>query len=238
MAARPDDLTGHELLAKSEAGLGNFARAAAAQARLTAVKGADATALDHVTAAELMIQATGGQVSPEAEAQLMAALRADPRNGAARFYSGLMMAQVARPDQAFALWRPLLEEGPADAPWIAPIRASIQQLADAAGVNYTLPDTTGPDAKGPDAAALSAAGEMSAEDRQAMIKGMVGQLEARLTTEGGSAEEWVKLVTSLGVLGETARQKAAYDAGLKALAADAAGLQALQQAGAAAGLTP
>lgn len=229
VAARPDDLQGHELLARSEARVGNMAGAAAAFARVIALRGAEATAGDHAQLAELMIVAAGGAVSPEAEAQLAIALQKDPAHGPARYYTGLMMAQIGRPDRAFALWRQLLDEGPADAPWIAPVRAGIETLADAAGIRYSLPEAQPP---GPDAEAMAAAEAMTEAERQAMIAGMVGGLEERLLATGGTAEEWARLITSLRVLGEEERAGAALAAARAALAQDAGALKLLDAAAA------
>ena len=57
---------------------------------------------------------------------------------------------------------------------------------------------------GPDADAMAAAGEMSAEEREQMVRGMVTNLETRLATEGGSPEEWARLITSLVRIGDDA----------------------------------
>ena len=227
LVARPDDQQGLALLARNEAALGNFAAASKALAHLNALKGDAATADDAAELAQLLISAAGGYVSPEAEAQLRLALTKDPRNGIARYYSGLMFAQVGRPDRSFALWRPLLDEGPDDAPWIAPIRAGIEDVANRAGIRYSLPDN-----KGPSAADVQAAGEMSAADRQEMIKGMVGQLETRLNAEGGPVEDWVKLINALGVLDEKTRANAALAAARKAYAGQDAALSQIEAAGA------
>ena len=231
LAARPDDQQGLALLARNEASLGNFAAASKALAHLIALKGGAATADDHAELAQHLIAAAGGFVSPEAEAQLTAALVKDPRNGVARYYSGLMFAQVGRPDRTFALWQPLLAEGPEDAPWIAPIRAGLQDVANRAGIKYSLPD-----GKGPSAADMQAAGEMSDAERQEMIKGMVGQLESRLMSDGGPVEDWVKLITSLGVLDDKERATAALSTARKAFAGQDAALAQIEAAGA--GIAP
>ena len=207
VAGHPDDLTGQRLLARNEAVLGNFPAAIAAQRRVIELSGAAVTAEDYATLADTMILATGGYVSPEAEAALVRTLELDPRNGTARFYLGAMWAQTGRPDHAFALWRGLLEEGPEEAPWIPAIRSDIAMLARAAGVRYAPPPAPGA-APGPDAAAVGAAAEMTPEERQQMIRGMVDQLSERLASEGGPAEDWARLITSLGVLGEAGRAKA------------------------------
>jgi len=61
---RPDDLQGLTLLARNEAALGNFAAAARAYTTLAIVKGDAAGPEDHLAAAQAMIAAAGGQVSP------------------------------------------------------------------------------------------------------------------------------------------------------------------------------
>lgn len=203
---RPDDLRGQELLARNEAQLGRFHDAWQAQAVAIRLKGAAATAADYEFLAQLQIFAAGGYVSPEAEAALAEALRRDPQAEAARYFSGLMLIQTGRPDLAFPLWRDVLEGAAPDSPWAGPIRAEIESLAAIAGVRYTPPEAL----NGPDSGAVAAAADMSAGDRAAMIEGMVAQLEARLSAEGGSAEEWARLVGSYAVLGQPDKAKAAW----------------------------
>lgn len=233
VAERPDDVTGLALLARNEAALGNLVAAEEAQRRMIAAKGAAASGADHSALADIMIRAAGGFVSPEAEAELISALERDPKNGAARYFSGLMFTQGGRYDRTFLMWKTLLDEGPADAPWIAPIRAQLPQIAARAGINYDLP----PEA-GPDAADIAAAAEMSPEDRQAMIEGMVGQLSDRLATEGGPAEDWAKLIRALGVLKDTTRAGAIYAEAQTRFAGDGAALSFLKEAALEAGLIP
>ena len=231
VADNPDDPMGQRLLARNEAGLGNYAAAAEAQRKLIELLGAEATASDYATLADIYVLATAGYVSPEAEAALNAALERDPRNGTARFYTGLMWAQTGRPDLAFGFWQSLLEEGPEDAPWIDPIRAQIGLVARAAGVDYTPPAATGPDA-----ADIAAASEMSAEDRQAMIRGMVEGLAERLATEGGPAEDWARLISSLTVLGEAERASAMWDDAQRVFADHPEALATIRAAAVQAGL--
>lgn len=218
VASRPDDITGQSLLAQNEARLGNFDAAIAAQRQVIGLKGASVTAEDHAALADLMVMATDGYVSPEAEAELNKALALNPEDGTSRFYSGLMNAQTGRPDIAFGIWRRLLEKGPQDAPWVPMLRAQIGALAAAAGVDYAPPPAPGtaPGAgpfaggKGPTAADMANAADMTPEERQQMIRGMVDQLNDRLANDGGPAEDWARLIGALGVLGETDRAKAIY----------------------------
>jgi cytochrome c-type biogenesis protein CcmH len=60
-------------------------------------------------------------------------LELEPRNGTARYYAGLMYAQQGRPDLAFPIWRNLMAESTADAPWLDPIRLQIEEVAALAG---------------------------------------------------------------------------------------------------------
>ena len=234
VADRPDDARGLELLASNEARLGNLTAAREAMENLIRVKGDSATAADHAALAELMIMAAGGLVSPEAEAELTRALTLDARNGTARYYYGLMAAQVGRFDRTFALWRPLLDEGPADAPWIAPIRAQIEDVAMRAGVQYELPEAV----PGPDGAAVAAAEDMSPEDRQAMIEGMVAQLGERLATEGGTVEEWARLISSLSVLNRKEEAQEIYAEALMRFEGSPSQQSFLREQALNAGLTP
>lgn len=235
VAANPDDIAGQRLLARNEAVLGNFAAAAEAQARVIALAGDAATATDYATLADSYIIATGGYVSPEAEQALASALERDPKNGTARFYMGLMWAQTGRPDLAFRFWRGLLEEGPEDAPWIAPIRSRIGMLAAAAGVDYAPPPAPGA-GPGPDAADVAAAAEMSAEDRQDMIRSMVDRLSDRLATEGGPPEDWARLISSLGVLGDAERAAKIWAEAQTVFAGNEAGLATVRAAAGQAGV--
>ncbi|HCT32524.1 MAG TPA: c-type cytochrome biogenesis protein CcmI, partial [Sulfitobacter sp.] len=104
VAARPDDVQGHVLLAQNEARVGNYAAAAAAQGKVVRLKGAEASIDDVSGYAELLVMAAGGYVSPEAEAVLRAVLTRDVENGTARYYWGLMLVQTGRPDLAFRMW--------------------------------------------------------------------------------------------------------------------------------------
>jgi cytochrome c-type biogenesis protein CcmH len=230
---RPDVAEGFRLLATYEARLGNFAAAARAKARFIALlPPAEVRADDHAELADLLIRAAGGLVTAEAEAALGATLARDPANGTARFYLGLMEFQTGRPDRSFGLWRALLENGPQDAPWIPYLRENIATVAALAGVDYAPPAAL----PGPSAADMAAASEMSAEDRAAMIRTMVEGLETRLGAGGGEAAEWARLIGALGVLGESDRARAAWEAARKAHAADAAALAEIDAAAQGAGI--
>lgn len=229
---RPDDLRGLRLLVRNEAAIGNVAAAYAAQAEVIRVKGPEATADDFGLRADLMIAAAGGYVSTEAETALREALQRDPAHPTSRYYLGLYLMQVDRPDAAFRMWDGLLREGPADAPWITPIRARIEELAWRAGVQYELP----PQPAGPSAEDVEAAQDLSTEDRDAMIRGMVARLSDRLATEGGSPDEWVQLISAYGVLGELDQARAIWTNAQQAFADQPKALNQIRSAAIQAGV--
>ena len=203
IAARPDDIQGHVLLAQNESNLGNFIAAYGAQGRILDLKGDQSTTEDLTRYADLLVLAAGGYVSPEAEQAARVVLSRAPDNGVARYYMGLMMAQTGRPDLAFRVWDRQLRNGPEDAPWIAPILAQIPEMAQRAGVNYQIPAIGSAPARGPTSGDIEAAGNMTGAERIEMIEGMVAGLSDRLATDGGPAEEWAQLIGALGVLGRT-----------------------------------
>lgn len=233
VAANPDDPRGLELLARNEAALGQFAAAEAAQRQLIAVRGETATGADHAVLAEIMVAATGGYVSPEAEVELQAALALDPTEPLARYYAGLMFIQSGRYDRGFVLWRDLLESGPQDAPWVETLRAGIGDVAWRAGVDYVVPEV-----RGPSAGDVAAAADMTPEDRQAMIEGMVAQLSDRLASDGGTVEDWDRLIRSLAVLERLPEAQTIYDEAKVKFEGRPAELSFLRQAAVESGINP
>ncbi|SFH33190.1 cytochrome c-type biogenesis protein CcmH [Palleronia marisminoris] len=232
MQDRPDDPQGLRLLAVNEARLGNFAAARDAQERLVALLGEETTAETHAFLGELMVMNAGGYVSPEAEAQFDAALAIDRSDTRALYFKGLSYLQTGRPDRAFAIWRPLLETAPADAAWVSAARAQIGEVAARAGIDYQAPSV----APGPTAEDMAAAAEMSPEARQEMIVGMVARLTERLATEGGPAPDWARLISALGVMGDTERAAAIYGEAQQVFGNQPADLALIEEAAAQAGV--
>ena len=199
MKERPNDIQGLRLLALHEFRLGKYRSARKAHLKIINVLGETATAKDLIDFAEVMIVATNGYVSPEAEFILRRGLEMKPNDGRARYYSGLSMAQSGRPDVTLRLWENLLNEGPDDAPWIPLIKEQIVDVARLVGVNLAQDQLPRPTSE-----QINSAETMSDVDRKEMIQGMVSSLSNRLANEGGTVNEWARLIRALGVLGETA----------------------------------
>lgn len=227
---RPDDLEGWTLLSFHETRLGNYAAALTAQDRVVALKGDAATMDDLQRQLDLMVAAANGVVSPEAEAKARDLLARDDANVAGRYYMGALYNQTGRPDVAFRIWRPIVESG--DTSFHADLaRAQIEDAAARAGVEYRLPEV-----KGPGMAEMAAAQDMSPEDREAMIGGMVAQLAERLGSQGGPASDWARLITAYGVLGDTEKAGMVWAEAQTTFADDSVGMQVLQAAAKSAGV--
>ncbi len=222
LADRPNDIQGLRLLALHESRLGNYVAARTAQEKVVSILGSSATSEDYSALGEYLVFAAGGYVSPQAEETLVKALQLDPRNQSARYFSGLALAQNGRPDVAYQMWSGLLAEGPENAPWIAPIRAQIDALAQAAGID---PATVPP---GPSAEDIDNAAEMTPEERQQMIRGMVAGLAERLATQGGTPEEWARLIRAYGVLGDLDKAALIWTEAKQTFAGDPAAMSLLR----------
>ncbi|MFZ3581265.1 c-type cytochrome biogenesis protein CcmI [Loktanella sp. DJP18] len=228
---RPDDLQGWTLLALHEARLGNYAAAARAQERAVALQGDEATPDDLARMIDLLVAAANGTISPEAEVIARDLLARDEASIAGRYYMGALYNQTGRPDIAFRFWGPIVDSG--DTSFHAELaRTQIEDAAMRAGVEYTLPEM-----RGPDAAAVAAAEDMTEEDRQAMIGGMVNQLADRLATDGGPVSDWARLIAAYGVLGRADDARTIYEEAQSAFAGDNIALQTLAKAAQSAGIS-
>lgn len=205
---RPDDIRGLELYANALMRIERWAEAWRVQEKLIALKGGEATAELYANQAEAMVLAAGGYVSPETEQVLASALRLDPNSYIARYYTGLSLAQNGRVGEAVALWERLRADSPPDAPWLDWLD---MMLAEAKGMQAAPP------AGGPTQEDIAAAEQMTPEERMAMVEGMVQRLEDRLTSEGGSVDDWGRLVSSYATLNRPEEAKRVYHLALAAL---------------------
>lgn len=208
VAERPNDAEGHRLLYGALMNQGRFADAWPVVARLIEIRAeaGDAVPADLFAAqAEAMILAARGYVSPGAEDALASALQRDPALPVARYYAGLALAQAGREQEALALWTRLEREAPPTAPWLPFLREALAEMRGEAAPDplaTLIPQPGEIGSRGPDAADIEAARNMSPEDRQAFIESMVSSLEDRLLSEeGGTADEWARLLRSYVNLG-------------------------------------
>ena len=70
-----------------------------------------------------------------------------------------------------------------------------------------------------------------------MVKGMVDRLSTRLAEEGGTAEEWARLIGALGVLGRSEQAQAIYAEAQGVFGDTPEAMQMIDEAAARAGLS-
>ena len=195
---RPYEVQAWTFLAKTEASVGNMQRASRAQERAISLMGEAAIGPDYARLLDFLVTGVQGYVSPEVEAITVNLLQSDPDNTAGQYYAGLLYAQNDRPDRAFSFWRSVIENSDQDTLYWNSAASQISDVAAQLGIDYALPDQRGPTADD-----LAEAQDMTDQDRNTMIKGMVRQLADRLATEGGPPQDWARLISPLAVLGET-----------------------------------
>jgi cytochrome c-type biogenesis protein CcmH len=222
LAANPDDGKGWEVLAPVYARMGRWEEAVAAYRNVVRLLGS--TADREADLGEALTAQADGTVTADARAAFNRAAKLDPNAARPRFYLALALGQEGKKDEAIAAWHALLADAPADAGWVPVARQQLASLQDAA------------EAPGPSEADVQAAGDMTPEQRLAMIEGMVGSLAAKLEANPADGEGWARLVRSYMVLGRPADAKAALAKARTALAADAEALAKLNDTAREAGV--
>jgi cytochrome c-type biogenesis protein CcmH len=143
MKAAPEDIQGWLLLGRSEGDLGRYPESAAAYGEaIRRMQTAGSAPPSNVQSryGEALTAASGGQVTPAAEAAFAAALAADAGEPRARFYLALAQAQAGHVDEALRQWVALEAQSPANAPWMAMLTAQIEAAAKQLGRDpATLP---------------------------------------------------------------------------------------------------
>jgi cytochrome c-type biogenesis protein CcmH len=208
LQANPSDAQGWLLFARTESMLNRWSQAADAfhHAMVLGQNGPDVTA----PYAESLVMAAGGTVTPAAEAAFRQVLTADPSSAVSRYYLAIAAAQAGEPLKTIAMLQALLADMPGNSPLRDQIGQRIKDAAEAAHV--PVPELAkGSAAPGPDANAVAAAADMTPEQRQAMINGMVAQLAAKQAADPGNLDGWMRLGRAYTVLHETDKAADAFD---------------------------
>jgi cytochrome c-type biogenesis protein CcmH len=199
LAANPDDGRGWEVVAPVYLRGGRFEDAAKAYGAAIRLLGATASRL--VAYGEALVSARDGLVPAEARAAFEKALALDPAAVKASFYLAQAAEQGGDAGKARGHYVEVVARSPADAPWLPIIRERLAKLPDGEGA--------------------AAVASLPAQDRDAAIRGMVEGLAARLEANGGTAEEWSRLVRSYAVLGERDKARSTLDKARQAVAGNA-----------------
>src|SRR5262249_9985295 len=204
LAASPNDGAGWEVLAPVYTRLGRFDDAVQARKKALQLNGATATREADLGEAER--GAAGGMGTAEAKAAFERALASNSKDAKARYFLGLAAEQDGRNDKAAAIWRSMLAEAPAGAPWAGFVR---QALARVSGTPVATVEPSSTD--------ISAAADMSADARRDMIRGMVARLADRLHANGPHVQGCLRLVPPSVVLGDRTKAKEAAAEAKRAL---------------------
>ena len=195
----PNDGRGWEVIAPVYVRLGRFEDGVKAYESALRLLGPDAARL--TAYGEALVLARDGLVPQEAREAFEKALKHDAGSAKARFYLARAAEQDGQIDRAKEAYSSILTSSPANAPWLPAVREQLSRL------------------ERPEAA--------PAGDREAIV-GMVASLAARLEAQGGTADEWSRLLRSYAVLGDRQKAAAALASARKGLAKDPAGLEAVE----------
>ncbi|MCR6722853.1 c-type cytochrome biogenesis protein CcmI [Agrobacterium fabrum] len=155
---------------------------------------------------ETLVAGNDGIVIEAARDAFAQAEQLKPGNPRARFYLALSLEQTGKAEEARAAFAALEADAPAGAPWLPLVREHIARTGGEAT----------PAAPGPSAEDMAAANDMTANDRQAMIEGMVASLDAKLKDNPADFEGWMRLLRAYSVLKNEAKAGEALRAGLQA----------------------
>jgi cytochrome c-type biogenesis protein CcmH len=139
-------------------------------------------------------------IPAEARAAFEQALKLNPSLPKARFYLAQAAEQDGNRDKARSEYEALLASAAADAPWAPAVRQHLTRLDG---------------------------GETGAAPGREAVAGMVEGLAARLGADGGSPEEWARLMRSYTVLGQHDKAQQTLERAREALARDQGGLRAV-----------
>ncbi len=210
----PTDARGWTVLAPVLARIGRHDDAVRAYRNIITFGGDSAA--NRADLGEAMTMAANGVITAEAKAEFDRAVAQDADEVKGRYFLGLAAEQDGRRDDAATIWRAMLEKAPADAPWRSVVTAALARVGG----------------KGPDLPALpqetvAAAQDMTTDDRNAMIQGMVDRLATRLKQDGSDVDGWLRLVRAYLVLGDRDKAKGALADARQAVGSDAERLRKL-----------
>jgi cytochrome c-type biogenesis protein CcmH len=216
LTSHPDDGRGWEVIAPIYLRLGRFDDAVNARRNALRVNGSTAERL--AALGEALVLAANGVVTAEAKREFEGALALDGKDVLARYFLGLAAEQDGDNARAAATWRALLADSPPSAPWVGFVNSALARVEPGLGSVVQ---------KGPGEQQIAAASELSSDQRNTMIRGMVERLAERLRQDGSDVDGWQRLVRSYVVLGEPDKARAAVADARRALASDPGKLQRL-----------
>ncbi len=192
LAESPDDLRGWTVIAPAYMQLGRYEDAVNALRKVNELGTPTADTLTDLAEALMMEQ--DGSVEGKPFELLQQAHALDPTHIRSLYYIAGEETRTGQYEAAIRDWNALLKLSQGGEPWVVTAQNGL------AFARQELNPDTAP----------------SAAPDQAQINAMVDGLEARLTAEGGTVDEWTQLVRSRMVQGRMDDAQAAYDAARQA----------------------
>ncbi|KLK92705.1 hypothetical protein AA309_13635 [Microvirga vignae] len=204
LAQNPQDGRGWEVVAPVYIRMGRIDDAVKAYESAVRYLGASADRLANY--GEVMVLAKDGLVSSEAQKVFEQAVQLNKASPKARYYLAVAAEQDGQIEKAKQAYGELLSSSPEGAPWGDVVR---QRLASLGGEQPVAGQEDAP--------------QIGAADIARMVSGLAERLE----TQGGSPEEWARLIRSYAVLGQRDKAVAAAERARQALAQNDAGLKTI-----------
>ncbi|RYE11170.1 MAG: c-type cytochrome biogenesis protein CcmI [Hyphomicrobiales bacterium] len=195
LAVTPDDLRGWQVIAPAYMQLGRYADAVRALRRVNELTAPTADSLTDL--GEALMMQRDGNVEGEPMQLFRDAAALDARHIRSRFYIAGEDTRAGNFEAAIGEWNALIALAEGNEPWLVTARNGL-----AFAEQGLTAGTTGPE-------------EITVPD-DAAIDAMVDGLAARLTAEGGTVDEWTRLVRSRMVQGRMEDAQAAYTAARQA----------------------
>jgi cytochrome c-type biogenesis protein CcmH len=206
----PDDGQGWQVVAPVYMRMGRFNDAVRARAQTIRLLGSNAER--EADLGEAQVAAANGVVTADAKATFERALKADAANVKAQYFAGLAAEQDGKPEEAARIWRAMLVAAPANAPFRPLVQKSLARVDPNAQVLEPKAQAIEPKAvqPGPTQEDMAAAQDLTPEQRQEMIRGMVDRLAERLKTDSSDFEGWLRLVRAYAVMGDKEKARDAF----------------------------
>ena len=250
LEANPKDADGWHLLGWSYDNTGRYQDAVTAYGRAVELQ-KDNPAL-RALYGEVQVKAANGVVTDAALATFEEVLAINANDERARFFKGVAKVQKGDNQGGIDEWLALYKIAPVDAEWTGDLRSRIEETAQQAGIDVSTKlaqarpagaaaaqasaASAHPGPAGPSAADIEDAKQLSAEDRQAMVSGMVDRLAGRLETSPKDPDGWIMLIRSRMAMNDAEKARAALEKAKSVFADEPETQQRIVQAAQAMGI--
>jgi cytochrome c-type biogenesis protein CcmH len=209
----PQDGRGWEVVAPVYMRMGRYELAVKARQNALAYSGESAERQTEL--GEALYAAGNGIVTADAKRAFERALALDAGAVKARFFMGLAAEQDGQREQAAGIWRDMLAKAPPDAGWVDFVRTSLARVE-----GRPTESASAPAAPGPSQEDMAAASQLTDDQRNEMVRGMVQRLAERLKQNGDDLDGWLRLIRAYAVMGDREKAREAAASARDALGAD------------------